>query len=162
MKVKIAFLAMFTMLLSFLPQFVFANSPGPNLDGNFTRSPGWIVGVVVIYCLIVAFNCLLEWVVSIPFQMHKECCKIILITNFVTQIAMHSLEVILFFLTTGTGGALYWMTVPFTIIALEIVVYITEFFVYRHKMLGFPTWSILLYTICANTASLVLGLLIIF
>ena len=34
------------------------------------------------YLLIVGITCLIEWLVSIPFGMHKECAKLILITRF--------------------------------------------------------------------------------
>lgn len=162
MKKVIPVLLLFILLFVFLPQVAFANSPGPNLDGTSNRSPTWLFNVLVIYLLIVGFTCLIEWLVSIPFGMHKECAKLILITNIITQLVMHFLEYLFLMLTASTGGVLYWVTVPLFVVGLEIVVYVSEYFIYHNKMLGFPTWSILLYTICANTASLVLGVLIIF
>ena len=162
MKRIISIFLICLVLLIYLPQLAFANSPGPNLDGTSNRSPTWLFNVLVIYLLIVGFTCLIEWLVSIPFGMHKECAKVILITNIITQLVMHFLEFLFLMLTASTGGVLYWVTVPLFVVGLEIVVYVSEYFIYHNKMLGFPTWSILLYTICANTASLVLGVLIIF
>ena len=161
MKRIVVILLMLSILLVFLPQVAFANSPGPNLDGTSNRSPAWLFNVLVIYLLIVGITCLIEWLVSIPFGMHKECAKLILITNIITQLVMHFLEFVFLMVTASTGGVFYWVTVPLFVVGLEIVVYVSEYFIYHSKMLGFPTWSILLYTICANTASLVLGVLII-
>lgn len=160
MKKVTSVLLIFIMLFLLLPQVVNANSPGPNLDGSIDTSPAWIIGPVLIYLLIIGFTCLVEWLVSIPFAMHRECAKIILVTNILTQIGMHLLEVV--YLALTAVPAAFWLAFPAFIVTLEIVVYATEFFIYYKKMLGFPTWSIILYTICANTASLVLGLLIIF
>jgi hypothetical protein len=150
----------FIMLFVLLPQVVNSNSPGPNLDGSIDTSPAWIIGPVLIYLLIIGFTCLVEWLVSIPFAIHRECAKIILVTNILTQIGMHLLEVV--YLALTAVPAAFWLAFPAFIVILEIIVYATEFFIYYKKMLGFPTWSIILYTICANTASLLLGLLIIF
>lgn len=155
-SVSLIFIMLFVLLL----QVVNANSPGPNLDGSIDASPAWIIGPVLIYLLIIGFTCLVEWLVSIPFVMHRECAKIILVTNILTQIGMHLLEVV--YLALTAVPAAFWLVFPAFIVILEIIVYATEFFIYYKKMLGFPTWSIILYTICANTASLLLGLLIIF
>lgn len=160
MKKVTSVLLIFIMPFLLLPQVVNANSPGPNLDGSIDTSPAWIIFQVLIYLLIIGFTCLVEWLVSIPFAMHRECAKIILVTNILTQIGMHLLEVV--YLALTAVPAAFWLAFPAFIVILEIIVYATEFFIYYKKMLGFPTWSIILYTICANTASLLLGLLIIF
>ena len=164
MKKVTSVLLIFIMLFVLLPQVVNANSPGPNLDGTVDTSAAEIVSLVVIYVfvyvLIVGFTCFIEWLVSIPFGMHKECAKIILVTNVLTQIGMHLLEI--GYLAVTAVPAAFWLAFPAFIVILEIIVYATEFFIYYKKMLGFPTWSIILYTICANSASLLLGLLIIF
>lgn len=158
--ITIGFLFVFVLT----PQLAYANSPGPNLDGSFDRpifSALSAVGTfILIYLLVTGFTCFIEWLVSVPFGMNSECKKVILITNAITQFVMHLLEVA-FLAVTAVPGA-FWLAFPVFIVILEILVYVTEFMVYRDKMLGFPTWQILLYTILANTASLMLGLLIIF
>ena len=85
MKRIISIFLICLVLLIYLPQLAFANSPGPNLDGNIDTSQAWIIGSVLIYLLIIGFTCLVEWLVSIPFAMHRECAKIILVTNILTR-----------------------------------------------------------------------------
>ena len=160
MKRVIPVLLLFILLFVFLPQVAFANSPGPDLDGNVDPKPATIITVVVVYLMIVGFTCLVEWLVSIPFKMHEECAKLILVTNVLTQVVMHALE--LLFLWVMAALPIVWITFPILLFSLEIIVYFSEFFIYKEKMLGFTTWQIFLYTVLANTASLLLGLLIIF
>jgi hypothetical protein len=159
MKRIVVILLMLSILLVFLPQVAFANSPGPKFDGSVDPKPATIITVVVGYVLIVGFTCFVEWLVSIPFKMHEECAKVILLTNVLTQVVMHALE--LLFLLAMAVFPIVWLTFPIVVFALEIIVYFSEFLIYKDKMLGFPTWQIFLYTMLANTASLLLGLLII-
>lgn len=159
------FISILLCALCFSSLFVpaFANAPGPNLDETFGSRPFQdviAILLIVFYVILIAFTCLIEWLVSVPFGMHRECFKLIVITNVISQVAMHLLEVA-FFLTALATGGLFGMFYPVVLIALEIIVFASEFVIYHNKMLGFPTWQILLYTILANTASLVLGLLLI-
>ena len=160
MKKIFSILLIFAILMIILPHVAHANSPGPDLDGNVDPKPATIITVVVVYMMIMGFTCLVEWLVSIPFKMHEECAKLILVTNVLTQVVMHALE--LLFLWVMAALPIVWITFPILLLSLEIIVYFSEFFIYKEKMLGFPTWQIFLYTMLANTASLVLGLLIIF
>ena len=124
-------------------------------------SPEGVVGVILEGTFLFGFFCLFEWLVSIPFKMANEYGKLILVINLFTQILLHLAEFL--FLTLHTQLALFtffFMSPIF--IGVEIAVVILEFFIYYKKMLGFSTLSIFLYTICANSASLLLGLLIIF
>ncbi len=160
MKSLVSCVLIVLIVMLCLPQVAYANSPGPSIDGSYDTSPALVIGIVIIYCLVVGFTCLVEWLVSIPFKMHKECARIIIVTNILTQIGMHLLE--FGYLAAAAVPAAFWVGLPLFIVMLEVIVYATEFFVYYKKMLGFPTWQILLYTILANTTSLILGLLIIF
>lgn len=123
-------------------------------------SPEGVIGVIMEATVLFGFFCLFEWLVSIPFKMANEYGKLILITNLFTQVIFHVL--VFLFLTLHTQLALFLFLVMSPIfLVVEIGVVILEFFIYYKKMLGFSTRSIFLYTICANSASLLLGLLIV-
>ena len=122
-----------------------------------------VISLLIVYTLMMIPNIIIEWLISIPFQMHKECAKVILLTSLFTQIGTRLLQaVIIGNILTPVTYLFIWLLVPVVTISFSMIECLIEFFIYRKKMLGFPTWQILLYTILANTASLVLGLLIIF
>lgn len=123
-------------------------------------SPEDVIGVIIEGTVIFGFFCFLEWLVSIPFKMHEECKKVIILTNIFTQLILHLIEFLFVAMYAEFVGFFFWLTIPI-LIGIEIMVVIIEFFIYYKKMLGFSTLSIYLYTICANAASLLLGLLII-
>ena len=96
---------------------------------------------------------LIEWIVSLFFKVIKHYGQVVVVTNVLSQIAMWIL-----FLTFQS--ALPWSYL-YTIIVLEMFVYVAEFIVYQKTMLGVTWKSALLYTVVANTASLILGPLVI-
>lgn len=137
----------------------FANAPGPNLDGTHEVSPFWIISLIIVYLIIVAVTCFVEWLVSIPFLLHYIHTRAIIVTNLVTQVVMHLLEYVTALLMPENIYFLEWY--PVTVIVLEVFVYISEYLIYCKVRPGVSRKKLLLYTVCANTASLALGLLLL-
>ena len=162
---KILTVALLCGLLVFLiSPAVFANAPGPNMDGTFERNFGdrsrimWIA-VICICLLYTPFTCWVEWLVSGPFGLRGSYQKTIFITNLISQLSMHFLEVLIMsFAPRYVQDSIYWYAL--VVLVLEVLVYLSEFLVYRKKMTGVSGKRILLYTLCANTASLLGGLLL--
>ena len=160
MKRIITILLMFSILLLFLPQTVFANAPGPNLDGTREPTPGGVALIISLYLIMIAFTCLVEWLVCIPFKLHYAYTKTIILTNLTTQIIMHFLEWLLMsVLSTNFLAAI--ASYLFTVTVLEIAVVISEFLIYRKKILGYSIQSHLFYVLSANAASAFGGLLLL-
>ena len=97
-------------------------------------------------------TCLVEWLVAVIMKLrHKGKITIV---NLVSQILMHTLYIAFYSL-------IFWRYTV-ALILLELLVYAGEFLVYRFRIMGDqPTKKILLYTIIANSASLGLGLLLL-
>ena len=160
MKKIVAFLLMFSIFVFCLPQVAFANSPGPNLDGTYEPQPGWVIFIIVLYLVIIAFTCFVEWLVCIPFEMHYVYSGVIIATNVTTQIIMHFLQRLLmavFSMSIIDAIACYILTVTI----LEVAVVISEFLIYRKKILGYSIQSLLLYVLSANAASAFGGILLL-
>lgn len=137
----------------------FANSPGPNIDGTYDVNPVWIIALIIIYSIIVAFTCVVEWLVAKPFHLRDSYGKWIVLTNVVTQIVMHILELVSLPLCPDTVPVVVWYSV--IVVLLEILVVMTEFLIYRRKFAGVTKKECLLYTLCANAASAIGGLLLL-
>ena len=89
-----------------------------------------------------------EVLVSLLFGFRGKRLLIILITNTCTQIIMR----------------LLYLVLPFTYlietIILEIMVYVTEFLIYKKCFKQEGVAKIVCYTVIANTLSLLLGILL--
>ena len=163
MKRLIAIFSVLSILFVFLPFSALATSSEQDMQLPFadllmSDKPYDVVGFIFGCSVIVVFFCVLEWIVSIPFKMHEECKKIIILTNLITQLGLYALVVVYFLLFYFCGG--FWIAIfPLMIVIVPILPYVVEFLIYRDKMLGFTTKQILLYTIFANTASMVLTLI---
>ncbi len=155
------------LLMCYLSTAVLANSPGPSLETTpDEKSPlgiilagEWIL--IIAYLVLTGLTCWIEWLVAGPFGFRSGYETTILLTNVITQLGMHSLE----FLTlqrrpSFVNNPLLWYIAVVAI--LEVLVYVIEFLIYRRKMQNVPRKRILLYTLCANTASLLGGLLLLF
>ena len=160
MKNVTTILFVFYIFLCFLLSPAFATQSMEDIQPIIDSKEG-VIGVIIEGTVLFGFFCLFEWLVSIPFKMANEYGKLIVVTNLFTQVILHLLEFLFFTLHTKLVGYLFLLLVPI-VVCLEILVVILEFFIYHKRMLGFSTRSIFLYTICANSASLLLGLLIIF
>lgn len=91
-----------------------------------------------------------EWEVGWAFGLHKEYSRLILLTNTVSQVLMRIVDILI----RGFIGFAYL----YVVLVLEVFVYAGEFLVYRKKMKTVSWKRCLLYTITANSASLLIGL----
>lgn len=86
------------------------------------------------------------------FGLDRKYGRLIVLTNLVSQILMRLVCLVL------AHQAVYDSV--YAMIAVEIPVYVLEFLFYRWKMREVSTVRCLLYTLTANTASLLFGLLL--
>lgn len=160
MKKVVSILLIFVIVFFFLPQLAYANSPGPPLDGTREPTPGGVIRIISLYLIIIAFTCLVEWLVCIPFKLHYVYTKTIILTNLTTQVIMHFLEWLLMaVLSTNFLDAI--ASYIFTVTVLEVAVVISEFLIYRKKIPGYSVQSHLFYVLSANAASAFGGLLLL-
>lgn len=99
----------------------------------------------------IALTCGVEWLVGLFFRITAANGGTILKTNACSQVAMRILFLLLY--------SLIPRYVP-VMVFLEILVYVGEFFVYQKCMYGVSKTKCLWYVFTANTASLLLGLLL--
>lgn len=162
MKQVITILSLFCIALFLLSQVAYANAPGPALgsnDGEDSVATIMIIAFVVICLGLTCFTCWMEWLIAGPFGFRRDYQKSILITNLITQLTMHLLEFLLIYF--GSYGIEYRIQQYLLIIlVLEVLVYVSECMIYCRIMREVSTKRILLYTACANTASLLGGLLV--
>ncbi|MCL2368437.1 MAG: hypothetical protein FWC72_05525 [Oscillospiraceae bacterium] len=107
---------------------------------------------IVMIITIALFSIGLEIVIGLFFQFFRKKLLLIFCVNLGTQMAMW--VVYLRFM---------WLWPPLlAILLLEVVIYVTEFVIYRKSpiMADESTRKLLLYTVIANTVSLVLGILV--
>lgn len=114
---------------------------------------GGFLGLLILIGCSIIVTCLLEVLAAIPFGLFRRYGWMILRTNLASQIIMW-----LLFLNFSL---LPFLTV-LVIVLLEIGVYILEYQHYRHKMPDIPRRKCLIYTISANTVSLVFGPVLLF
>ena len=121
-------------------------------EGSVTAK-GYVNSYAVFFYLIftgfvIALSILIEWLIAFFCKFPKDQLLCVAVVNSVTQIGMRVLYLLL----------------PFThlveTIILEVFVYLVEFFVYKKRFKQMETSTILRYTIIANTASLVVGILL--
>lgn len=113
------------------------------------------VGTWIIYIFLCAgcllFTVIIEMCVAACFRL-SGFREVIKRTNIVSQILMHSAYVLLY--------AIFTHNYLLDMLILEVLVYTGEFIFYRHVMWSVPAKKCFAYTITANTASLVLGVLL--
>jgi len=136
------------------PFFVFYGGVTYNVsDGSITAdevfNPYSILYAVVVLlsvCVPILLSAGIEVVAALLFKFKGKQLLTVFLANLSTQIAMY----------------LLYAALPFTYlietIILEVLVYLTEFFVYKKCFKQMSTGKILLYTVVANTVSLLLGL----
>ena len=113
---------------------------------------GSFLGFLLLIDCTIAVTCLLEVLTAFAFGLRKYGWMI-LRTNLVSQIIMW-----LLFLIFGSPA---FLTIP-VIIVLEIGIYVLEYRYYRNKMQDISRKKCLLYTVTANTVSLVFGPVLMF
>lgn len=97
-------------------------------------------------------TCLLEGLVSTCFNLDSQYSKLIRQTNIISQISMRLLFIPLYSL-------IFWRY-SVAVLILEILVYGCEYLVYRKWMTDVSPRKCLLYTVCANTVSLIAGMIL--
>lgn len=149
MKKRFSFFAWtFLLLCGTLTLEVSANSP----PGGY--QPGILTLWDILFYIILALPGLLvtlvtERLVARMLPEHRQYLTFITVTNIISQVVMHYL-----YLQTYT---ILYPYQNYSIIVLEMLVYTVEFLIYKKRMKEVPAKKILLYTILANTASLLAG-----
>lgn len=103
-------------------------------------------------------TCVIEGFVALFFEWIRNYTKLIRITNIISQLAMRLGQILLLWILPVRNLAVsyFWM-----VLLLEIPVYVCEFLVYK-KHIWEASWQrCLVYTVCANTASALFGLLLL-
>jgi hypothetical protein len=94
------------------------------------------------------FSTGVEIIIAVPFKIKR--IKVLVIVNIITQTII----------SLGIPIVTMLMSYTVSVVIFEILIYILEFFAYLN-FLREPKWKkVLLYTVTANTASLLLGLLL--
>ena len=117
-------------------------SGGASVIGFLLYVPLSILGVII--------TCVLERLMAWPFGLGKHYGGMIWRTNMVSQILMRIAYVPLYAVVFRQ----YWNAVIF----LEILIYAGEFLFYCRRMDGVSRIRILLYTVAANSLSLLISL----
>lgn len=133
---------------------VYANAP-PSAEGGSTTVTGLpavlLLGFLVLCGIVI--TCFCEWLVSLLFRLDHRNSRLILWTNVVSQILMWLAYILLY--------GFFELNRIWVVVILEVLVYASEFLFYWKKMYEVSWPKCLAYTIAANTASLLLGLLIL-
>lgn len=152
MKVFFRKLLLMSCLIASMVIPVYANAP-PSAQGEGTEVTGLpavlLLGFLVLCGIVI--TCFCEWLVSLVFRLDRRNTRLILWTNAVSQILMW----LAYFLLHNFLDRI-WI-----IVILEVLIYTGEFLFYWRKMHAVSWKKCLLYTVTANTASLLLGLLIL-
>ncbi len=159
MKKIISILLVLCFGIIFLSNSALATTPEEDANMAIINGTEDLIGLAIEVFVILAFFCFLEWLISIPFKMHEECKKLIVLTSVLTQIAMCTLLVVYFLLLEYCSYACI-MILPRFLRFIVFMPYLVKFLIYKEKMLGFTTKQVLIYTILANTASTIIWLLI--
>lgn len=93
---------------------------------------------------------LLEWLFAFCFKTILLYTKCVFVTNLITQMVMRILFVLLY--------SFVWPSYVFWTVLLEILVYVSEYLIYRKFMFAVEKKAILIFTIAANTITLFIGL----
>lgn len=98
----------------------------------------------------------IELLIAIPFKFDKKSIKIIILTNFITQVLLNII------LTVGyinSGKNIYvwffYLLVEFIILLIEMVIYLTTCRLKSNNRILIPT-----YTVLANISSFLLSFLV--
>ena len=97
----------------------------------------------------IALTCFVETAISRLFRMDKDDRRIVLVTNFASQVIMRIAFVVFY-------SYVFWKY-AYAVIALELAVYVAEYLVYCRTMPQLPWKHRAAFAVCANTASLFIG-----
>lgn len=159
-KRRYMFLILLVLWTVCMPVTALANSPPPSADGSAEQmNPLWIFIYLFINVGGIVFSCTVEWLVAVAFTLAKDYEKKILLTNLATQIIMRGAYYGLSLLMPEGIPILVWYAV--CVAVLEVLAYVSEYLIYRRIMKDVCRKYCLIYTIAANTASLVGGLIVL-
>ena len=159
MKKIITVLLILCFGVIFLTSFVYAATPGGEESVAIIDEPQDLIGLAIEGTVIIAFFCFLEWLISIPFQMHEECKRVIFLSSALTQLLLYTLMVVYLLLIDYFGDP--WSRYMLHVLHFAVFMpYIVKYLIYKEKMLGFTTRQVLLYTFLANSASTIIWLLL--
>ena len=160
---KTAIFLILIFLIYLLAISVSANAPpSAELEGTTEIPPSVLLTLLalpVIVLLPLAVTCFSEWLTSVAFQLHKMYGGIIIRVNLASQGVMWALYLIFSLLVRVWFRADPSHYYVLFIAALELVIYIGEYFTYKRIMRSVSNKRCLLYTLTANTISLSLGLM---
>lgn len=128
----------------------FYNAATDTLEVDAYQSGIGVILYLFVSVLGVGLTIVLEWLVALFFRIHSEHSGLVTITNLITQVCMRVVYVLLY------STVFYHYTLA--VIVLEIGVYLSEWLIYRKFMYTVSERKCLLYTVAANTVSLVVGL----
>lgn len=154
MKRALRVLCLWLCLCLMLSAAVSANSPpSAELEGGGSGAAALIV-VLFFIMLSVLSTVLIEWVVSLFFQL--QASRTVVLTNIVSQLIMHFLYLIASLLFFA------WAKPIYIILILETCVFFGEWGYYAHKLDNTSAIKLFSFTLTANLLSLFLGSLGIF
>ena len=161
MKRTLAVFFAFVLILCICPLPASANAPAPDMDGNIPISPQIVAMFILISIAGIAVTIVVEWYISKLYELQKEYGKLIVGTNLLSQIVMRILQLFLpGIMPVEMRSNFLWY--PVSVLVLELLIMCCEFLVYNWKMRNVPWSECLHYTVAANIASALAGLLLIF
>ena len=130
---------------------VYANAP-PSAETEGATQIGFLAVLILLFRIfggiLLTYFC--ELLVSFGFWLDRRNDRLVLWTNLVSQILMWLAYILL--------CGLFRLEHIWVVVILEVLVYAGEFLVYWKKMHEVSWLKCLLYTVAANTASLLIGL----
>ena len=120
------------------------------------------VGIVLLFLLVgiggMVATCVIEWFVALAFDGIKDYSSLTVATNIVSQLIMRIGQMLLYRLMFLFHEAIAYLAM---VAVLEVLVYTGEFLFYSRMMKGISRKQCFSYTVCANTASLLGGLILL-
>lgn len=157
MRRKLVLVLVLIILGSMLVVPVSANAPpDAELEGSDWVSPVAYIIVSAVVLGSILITAISEWLVALVFGFIKEYGKLIVLTNIISQLLMWLVT----FTVSALPGDTYKTYYGIFIIVIELLIYVGEFFFYRRKMKTVSLRKCLWYTVCANTLSLLIGILV--
>ena len=149
------------LVLVQLPLVVSANAPPDAEYGEYAYSTGYHVFMMLlaVICPIIV-TCFSEWLVGFFFKLDSRHTLLIVLTNLVSQLLMWAVYFFCCYRFREFTDLVFTDYYPIALLALEIPVFVGEFFFYRSMMREMTTGKCMCYTVMANVVSLGLGLLL--
>ena len=120
------------------------------------------LGAILVFLIVgiggITLTCFTEWLVALSFDGVRKYSRLTVIVNIVSQLIMRVGQMFLLKVMYVFDIVLVYLGM---ILLLEIMVYLCEFLLYRRLMKDVSWKRCLAYTVCANTASLISGLLLL-